>query len=110
MHLSPDLSRLVAKEIACRTRGEVCAVDWDVWTGTQDGEAGPLTAAKEIERNKSGVAKVKLSFGFLAFPASVRETRSAIVTAVQDASGCWKVDDIQRANVSLKQRLNAAHP
>lgn len=108
-HLSPDLSRLVAMEIACRTQGEVCAVDWDVWTGTQDGEVGQLTGVRDIERKQASLAKVKLSFEFLPSPSAVKEIRSVIVTAVRDGSGCWKVDDLQRGTVSLKQRLGAAH-
>lgn len=109
MHLSSELSRLVTQEIACRTQGEVCAVDWDLWTGTQDGDTGQLIAAQEIERKQANLAKVKISFEFLPSPTARKEIRSVIVTAVRDASGCWKVDDLQRGTVSVKQRLGAVH-
>jgi hypothetical protein len=108
-HLSADLSRLVTREIACREQGEVCAVDWDVWTGTQDGDVGQLIATREVERKQANLAKVKMSFEFLPSPTSSKEIRSVIVTAVRDESGCWKVDDLQRGTVSIKQRLGAVH-
>ena len=108
-HLSADLSRLVTREIACRTQGEVCAVDWDVWTGTQDGDVGQLIVTREVERKQANLVKVKMSFEFLPSPTARKEIRSVIVTAVRDASGCWKVDDLQKGAVSLKQRLGAVH-
>lgn len=36
--LSAALAKLVAREVACREQGQVCAVDWDFWTSAQDGD------------------------------------------------------------------------
>jgi hypothetical protein len=108
-HLSTDLSRLVTKEIDCRTQGEVCAVDWDVWSGTQDGDVGQVIETREVERKQANLSKVKLSFEFLPSPSASKEIRSVVITAVRDASGCWKVDDLNSGAVSLKQRLGAVH-
>lgn len=108
-YLSPELSRLVTMEIACRSQGEVCAVDWDIWTGTQDGDVGPMIEAREVELTKANYARVELSFEFLPSPSVGKEIRSVMVILVRDASGCWKIDDLQTGTVSLKQRLGAAH-
>ncbi len=91
--LSRDLLALLRLEWACR---ELCAIEADPWTGTQDGEALPPLKFAVLNR-RSALAMVAMSyrFGWSDAPAQKVVPRTARLRLVLDVTDrCWKLDDL----------------
>jgi hypothetical protein len=103
---SRELSGLVSRELICRDQGQVCAIDWDFWTGAQDGQVVSGAKAKMLSTTSS-TAKIELQYAFKLDKTSKAQQLRAELAFIRDVNGCWEVDDIIRKGVSLRQRLSA---
>lgn len=105
--LSTTLAKLVARELACREQGQVCAVDWDFWTSAQDGDVEGAAKSRLVLQRRD-LAKVNLRYSFRPTPDSKATSLRAGVLLVRESDGCWRIDDIHRDGKSLKRLLAAA--
>ncbi len=107
--LSSQFYRLLEAESACRRRGGSCAIDWDPWTGAQDGSViGEPTTVVVLDSQL--LSKVQLSFVFDAGPQIAHSTRQAVVVLRRSSpAACWKIDDLVTDQAgSLKGLIQAS--
>jgi hypothetical protein len=107
-------SRLLALlylEYACK-QGELCAIDADPWTDTQDGQiTAPLTY--KVLNNSASKATVQMGYVFEIGEGPLLEQRKqrALIEFERPSQGaCWKVSDVIGPNkASLLQHLEHWH-
>lgn len=108
--LSTELAQLLQKEKECVERTqEICAIDADIWTSSQDGHI--FGKAKFISVEKTSVsALVEMRYKFTLYEdGRDSENKTTKVRLVRNsAKTCWAVDDILgEGDWSLKQLLRS---
>lgn len=107
--LSPEFSDLIKKELDC-SKEQICAIDWDVWTGAQDGDI----VGKPEFKIQNGNARYSRVTVILKLKNGVRNDgteavtypRTTIVLKKPTKNSCWLVDDhILTNGQSLKEIL-----
>jgi hypothetical protein len=97
-------------ESECKKNGDSCAIDWDPWTGAQDGEiiGEPKFTVKYV-RGKT--AKIIVSYTFDNGPLEKRTSRSAtVILARSPPSSCWAVADVESMSLgSVRSYLERAY-
>ncbi|MEO6972754.1 MAG: hypothetical protein ABI135_04935 [Rhodoferax sp.] len=90
--LTPRFDAAVAYEHRCDA-GDVCAIDFDPWTGAQDGDVRqPIRFALVSGGDDHAVVSLRYTF---ALDRTRRQSRSATVKLERGASGrCWRVADV----------------
>ncbi|MEO7128867.1 MAG: hypothetical protein ABI040_08420 [Rhodoferax sp.] len=90
--LTPRFDAALVYEHRCES-GDVCAIDFDPWTGAQDGEIRqPIQFALVSGDDDHAVVRMRYTF---ALDRTRRRSQSATVKLDRMASGrCWQVADL----------------
>ena len=96
-YVSGELLALLRKEAACPPRAS-CALDWNPWTGAQDGDIVGAPAFRRISETTNR-SIVVMTFRYSADGeepyAPLRQTK---VTLLRERPGdCWKIGDLEPA-------------
>lgn len=94
--VSPRLAGLMRQERACiaRTR-EVCALDWDFWTASQEGRVVGNPRFEEATQDAArATVRMKFWFSLEDDGRNAAETTTTIQLVRDRPDGCWAVDDI----------------
>lgn len=92
--VSPRFWSLLDKQAKCSVKsGGVCALDWDPWTGAQDGE---MSAKKTFEvadgKPLSAVALIKFELVLNGYSYGAKEVKLELIRKEERA--CWQVADL----------------
>ena len=106
-HISATLYELLLRESRCPA-GELCAIEADPWTGTQDGDmVEPVMLTQESESNAN--AKISMCYQISLGGTYVRN-QCTTVLLVRGPNECWVLDDlIPATGSSLKSVLQSEH-
>lgn len=77
--------------------------EWTVWSGARPTVGERLLVSDTLIEGLR--ASTRLSFSAASAAASAPEKVFVQLQLVREADGCWRVDDIVRNEVSLRQRL-----
>ena len=103
--LSAKFAAIVNDNIQEEARtGDVGAIDWDYWTGAQDGKPSPNASVASVSVH-GGSARVLLKYQFFPSPGMRSIAKTALVTVSRDVAGCWLVEDVARGKTSVRSLL-----
>lgn len=108
--LSKDLLGLLKKESECVKRTqEVCAIDANLWTNTQDGNVwGPVRFEESSRLPTSATVLMKYKFALYEDGRDAKAWITTVSLARSNSKACWTVDDIiGPEGRSLKAALRA---
>jgi hypothetical protein len=77
--------------------------DWSAWSGARETVGERLLVSDTLIEGRR--ASSRLSFSAAASAASAPEKAFVQLQLVRETDGCWRVDDILRAESSLKTLL-----
>lgn len=94
--LSNELYALLKKEHDCVVRTqEVCALDADLWTETQDGQiVGPIAFQESEHGDESATVRMNYRFSLDENGRDAKNWSSTVRLTRKTATSCWTVDDI----------------
>ncbi len=105
--VSSELKELLEKEYTCKQGDYSCAIDWDMWSDSQDTEiiAPPKFSLIRQSRNLAEVRVVVLNASGEGKP--VKNSLSVLLKR-EGPRACWEVDDLDLGKTGrLKQLLRA---
>ena len=90
--VTPRLFAALNQEYHCAQR-ELCAVEADPWTGSQDGKIGrPVEFA--VIKNSSVEASVVMKYRFELDKTHAEQRRTSLILRRLSTTECWLVDDV----------------
>ena len=108
--LSKELFELLKKERECVERTqEVCAIDADLWTNTQDGGIWGAVHFEQTDFSPTSATVVmKYKFAIYEDGRDARDWVTTVFLTRVDPKACWVVGDIVGPDgLSLKKALRA---
>jgi hypothetical protein len=102
-YLSPAFLALLEKEWRCKAAGGTCAFSGDPWLEAEGEMQDPIVLSLVSSPPERRRVAVRYLFGP---PDAAEPARSELSLVLDEASQCWKVDDLAgRRNSSLRRVL-----